>query len=256
MQWSHVAPTLGGEVRAFLRNISSSNMPDQVRKQLQVLGLLPFIEKFFANSTAESLSTPALQEVKDSWYSSDPVDRLLQAIDDLNARQVLNLKRQTYVFRADDLLHNERVFLGRTTKKPEDFRLSVIALAKLIYDGSNGVVSPQERGTLKPTLPRWCYQDDRCVVVQTLAIRNFLMHLNAEMPDVRQQHIDSACEVFKQYCGRTDPACPEQWDAIRLGLIKAAGDFIIKLLDFVPVTRDLTAEQVLGTTLTATVPEH
>jgi hypothetical protein len=70
--------------------------------------------------------------------------------------------------------------------------------------------------------------------------------MNAVAPEVRQQHIESACEVFRQHCGRPDPAQPEHWDAVRIGLIRATGDFIIKLLDFVPVTRDLTIERFLS----------
>jgi hypothetical protein len=98
---------------------------------------------------------------------------------------------------------------------------------------------------LKPTLPRWCYSDFRCVVAQTIVIRSFLVHLSAVAPEVRQQRIDSACEAFARYCARTDPASPERWDSIRLGLIGAAGDFIIRLLDFVPVSPDITAKQFL-----------
>jgi hypothetical protein len=118
-----------------------------------------------------------------------------------------------------------------------------------LYDGSNAVVSPQDRGVIKPTLPGWCYKDPRCVLVEIITIRNFLTHLSSVLPEIRQQHIDSACGVFSHYCGRSDPASAEHWDAIRVGLISSAAEFVIKLIDLVPISRDLAADQFFAVTL-------
>ncbi len=64
----------------------------------------------------------------------------------------------------DAVIGNDGIYMRRSVTNERDFKLFVEALARLLYDGSEAVTSPELRGKVRPKLPKFCYKDDRSVL--------------------------------------------------------------------------------------------
>lgn len=242
-QWAQLLPALPSDLRAHLRHPSPEPLAPRLTQHLTELGVERFVATYLGLGEAQSsgpiLSLPIGAE---AWHSPEPVERLIQAVEDLNHSQQVSTGRPERLFRVGDLSTSDRVLIGRTSRRKQDCSESVRGLALLLYDGTNGAVAPEERGVCKPTLPRWCYQDCRSVIVQVIAWRNHLMHLSAQTPTIQAEHLAVIRQLCQLYAGCDAPTRPEDWDRIRTGLVVASGDFVIRLQKFVPVDKHLTEE--------------
>ena len=105
----------------------------------------------------------------------------------------------------DGVIGNDGIYMRRSVANEREFKLFVEALARLLYDGSEAVTSPELRGKVKPKLPKFCYKDDRSVLVHLVALRNYYLHLQAPNSAVAEEHLRAIGSVFERYCGKRAP---------------------------------------------------
>jgi hypothetical protein len=237
-QWRHIAHSLHGCARALVfgdTEPGSTRTVERAERVLEEFGLTPWFRRSGSLPAEEAASL-----VAEPTY--DASEDLIREIEGINARHQLLVKRVEWVFRTDRLAGNDGIYLRRQIRDREAFDSFIGALSRLLYDGSQGVVPPKLRGQIKPVLPGWCYKDNRSVIVDLLALRNYHTHLLAPDPVLAAEHLQSAGDVFERYCQKR---APERGDleTVRIGLLAAAVRFVRRLNDLMPLAADLKAEQ-------------
>jgi hypothetical protein len=174
------------------------------------------------------------------------------ADDSLTALEVsvlrLNHRQQLITGRPDEVVRNCRqifdpIFLRRSPRNELEFAEFITAFARLVYDGTNGVASLADRGTVKPTLPWWCYRDERSVIAHVIALRNYYLHALSPNETTAEEHLTSAGDVFELYVAKRLPD-DEDFAAIRVRMLTAATRFFDRLAAHVPVRGAVNAETV------------
>jgi hypothetical protein len=235
-QWHHVVRSLSGAARNLVLGcIPPANTGERLRaeRELEKFGLMPWFRQSGAIRP---------DELSVSGDKGDPADQLMIAVEEINHRQQLLAQRPEGVFRTDSLFGNDMIYLRRQVRDRESFVPFVQALCRLLYDGSNAVVSPQLRGKLKPVLPGWCYKDLRSVITQVMALRNYSTHLLERDPDIAAEHLRSAGDIFDQYCHKRAPETAD-FEIVRVGLLTTATRFVRRLNQFLPLSLELKADE-------------
>jgi hypothetical protein len=171
----------------------------------------------------------------------DPLTALEVAVLRLNHRQQLATGCPDAVVRSCRQVHDP-IVLRRHPLNELQFVEFIAALGRLLYDGTNGVTSVQDRGAVKPTLPSWCYRDHRSVIVHVIVLRNYYLHALSPNKSTAEEHLASAGDVFQLYGAKR---VPDDLDfaAIRIRMLDAATRLINRLAARVPV-RNATAAAV------------
>jgi hypothetical protein len=235
--WQHIAHALRGSVRSLVFgqiDPGSDIAVQRAERVLEEFGLTIWFRQSGSLRPEEGVgptTEPAL----------DVADQLMSEIEGINARHQLLVKRVEWVFRTDRLAGNDGIYLRRHVDDREGFASFIGALARLMYDGSQGVVPPKLRGQVKPVLPGWCYKDSRSVVVDLLALRNYHTHLLAPDPQLAAEHLESAGDVFERYCKKRAPEAGDL-ETVRIGLLTSAVNFVKKLNELLPVQADLKSD--------------
>ena len=236
-QWPYVVRALRAAARALLFDRllpSNQSTLQEAREELERYGLTPWFRQSGVVRAAD-IRGPSSDR-------ADNVEQLMTAVEELNDRHQLILRRRDWVFRTDRLSGNDGIYLGRHVQGQEDLARFVGALCRLLYDGSQGVVAPQLRGRVKPVLRGWCYRDPRSVITHLIALRNYHTHLLAPDPVVAAEHLQATGEVFELYCGKRAPEVADL-ETVRVGLLTAATRFVSRLNQFLPLSCDLQADQ-------------
>jgi hypothetical protein len=241
-QMRFVSRGVGADARLILAG-RSLELPTEVRErahaELTALGLEPWA----LGSTRPGEMAGGMRLGADEV--ADPIDQLTSAVQRLNRRHQLQQGKKELVIRADALVGNDSVYLRRRVKSDEDFNRSIMALTRLLYDGTNAVVAQEERGTIKPTLPKCCYRDPRSVVHHLVALRNYYTHLPSQSGELAEKHLRSVGDVFELYCSRRDPKLVDL-EQVRTGLLQAAVRLVIRLESLWPLEADPDAEAVFA----------
>ena len=180
---------------------------------------------------------------RESFFADDPLTALEVSVLRLNHRQ------QLITGRPDEVVRNCRqifdpIFLRRSPRNELEFAEFITAFARLVYDGTNGVASVVDRGTVKPTLPSWCYRDHRSVIVHVIVLRNHYLHGLSPNATTAEEHLTSAGDVFELYVAKRLPD-DEDFAAIRVGMLTAATRLVDGLAAHVPLRDAVDAEAVL-----------
>jgi hypothetical protein len=232
LQWRYVVRSLSGTVRALMYGQISSERAPKAQKELEDFGVKNWAQHISVGLLADLNSAPG--------SIGDEVDELMKEIETVSERHRLLVGRDQYLFRREQLIGNDLVYLRRKVNDRGDFKHFIEALGRLLYDGSNGVVPPELRGKVKPTLPGWCYSDSRSVILHVTVLRNYAIHLAAPDADLEAEHLQSAGEVFEIYCHNRSPEGSD-WEAIRGALVNASTDFMRRLNRSLPLRDDLRA---------------
>ena len=171
----------------------------------------------------------------------DSVEELIEAVHDLNRRHQRAAADPKPLIRADVFSTGDVILLRRIPHSEHEFKQFVEVLAKLLYDGTNGVVAPELRGKLKPTLPKCCYKDSRSVVVHLVCLRNYYVHLPAAEPDLAEKHLKDARSVLNCYAGTALPG-PKEFEAARVRLLEGARLLVSRLNAHLPLDADQDAD--------------
>jgi len=78
--------------------------------------------------------------------------------------------------------------------------------------------------------------------VDLLALRNYYTHLLAPDPQLAAEHLESAGDVFEKYCRKRAPESGDL-EAVRIGLLTAAVNFVRRLSGLLPVAPDLKPDE-------------
>lgn len=240
LQWGYVSRSLSGTVRALMYGELSLEQLPRAEQELEKFGVKTWFR------AAHTIGSRDVRPAPDS--ADDQVEELLKQIQTVQERHRLFVGRHDYLFRLEQLIGNDLVFLRRQVSNRDGFKNFIEALGRLLYDGSNGVVAPELRGKVKPTLPSWCYSDVRSVILHVIALRNYSIHLPAPDAVVEAEHLRSAGDVFNLYCHKCSPD-ESDWEALRVGLIDASIDFMRRLNRCLPLRDTLQADQFFGMTL-------
>jgi len=121
----------------------------------------------------------------------------------------------------------------------------ICAFARLMYDGTNSVASVVDRGVVRPTLPSWCYRDQRSVIAHVIVLRNHYLHALSPNETTAEEQLTSAGDVFELYVAKRLPD-DEDFAAIRVRMLAAATRLVDRLAAHVPVREAVNAEAVLA----------
>lgn len=172
----------------------------------------------------------------------DPVTALEVAVLRLNHRQQLITGRPDEVVRSCRQIHDP-IFLRRSPCNEPEFAEFIIALGRWLYDGTNGVTSALDRGTVTPTLPKWCYRDYRSVIVHVVVLRNHYLHGLSPNDTTVEEHLASVGDVFQIYAAKRVPD-DRDFAAIRVRVLAAATRLVSRLAAHLPVRDAVNAEAV------------
>jgi hypothetical protein len=197
------------------------------KQELTKVGLNTFVEH---SANQVTIQRDELSNLGDD----DSITVLTCGIDELNRRHQLFVQRPELIFRMDAVTGNDGIYMRRGVTNERDFKMFVEALARLLYDGSEAVTSPELRGKVRPKLPKFCYKDDRSVLVHLVALRNYYLHLQAPDSAVAEGHLRAVGDVFERYCGKRAPTHPD-FEQIRAGLLAAANRFVARLSEKLPI---------------------
>lgn len=181
---------------------------------------------------------------RESPFADDPLTALEVSVLRLNHRQQLITGRPDEVVRNCRQIHDP-IFLRRSPRNELEFAEFITAFARLVYDGTNGVASVMDRGVVKPTLPSWCYRDDRSVIVHVIVLRNYYLHGLSPNEITAEEHLTSAGNVFELYVAKRLPD-DDDFAAIRVGMLTAATRLVDRLAAHVPVRDAVNAERVFA----------
>jgi len=238
-QLPFVIRSLSPQARAFLtEEPGSEGLKKAAQQEIYELDLKSqALEKF----------TGVQQVPKTSAFNDpvEPVDELASAIDVLNRRHQLMIKRREFIFRPHPFTTNDGVYLRRAVKSEEDFKRVVEALARLLYDGSDAVVTPQLRGKVKPKLPKVCYRDPRSLLPHLVALRNYYVHIPTDNEALAEEHLCSAGDAFECYCGARAPSGPD-FEHGRICLLNNAITLVHRLTEKLPLGDHLSADELFG----------
>jgi hypothetical protein len=181
-------------------------------------------------------------EPQNSPQHHDPLTALEVAVLRLNHRQQLITGRPDEVVRNCRQIHDP-IFLRRSPRNELEFAEFITAFARMVYDGTNGVANVADRGKLKPTLPWWCYRDERSVIAHVIALRNHYLHGLSPNETTAEEHLTSAGDVFELYVAKRLPD-DDDFAAIRVGMLTAATRLVNRLAAHVPVRDAANADSV------------
>ena len=139
----------------------------------------------------------------------------------------------------------QRIFLRRSPRNELEFAEFITAFGWFLYDGTNGVASAADRGTVTPTLPKRCYRDHRSVIVHVIVLRNYYLHALSPNVTTAAEHLASASDVFELYVAKRLPD-DTAFAAMRVGMLTAATRFVDRLAAHVPVGDAVNAEAVFA----------
>jgi len=224
----------------------------RAERELEEFGVLPWFR--------HGVSVPAnpghvdVQAEADTPLSEDNdlYDELARVLEELNRRNELELGVPGKLFRTDQLVGDDEIFLRRHIKDRESFAQMISALTRLVYDGSDGVVPPEARGRIKPRLPTWCYGDSRSLITQAIALRNHCTHIQAPDPRIAAEHLRAAGDIFFQYTRKRAPERTD-WDTLRVGLLRKTIEFLLRLHACLPLQPDLDADRCFSIPISAAV---
>lgn len=189
-----------------------------------------------ANGLAIECPAAALQD------GYDPLTVLEVSVLRLNHRQQLITGRPDEVVRNCRQIHDP-IFLRRSPRNEREFAEFITALGRWLYDGTNGVTSAPDRGTVTPTLPKWCYRDHRSVIVHIIMLRNHYLHGLSPNESTAEEHLASASDVFQTYATKRVPDDGD-FAAIRVRVLAAATRLVNWLAAHVPVRDAVNAPAV------------
>lgn len=169
---------------------------------------------------------------------ADLYDLLLQAVESLNERYAsVTGKRRERVVRPDVFTSaSDSPYLRRIVRGADEFDRFVLALSKLLYDGTGGATS-------KKTLPDVCYSHPDCIVRQTMTLRNASVHLSHSDAATAQRNFDSRLAIYRRYLGTPDVG-GRHGELARL-LLGAAIRFVTRITEYCPFSSELSNEVFL-----------
>jgi hypothetical protein len=200
-----------------------------------------FIDDLLANP-CRGCRTAKEAEPRAPQLYDDLLTALEVAVLRLNHRQQLVTGCAAEVVRSCRQIHDP-IFLRRSPRNEREFSEFITALARLLYDGTNGVTSAADRGTVTPTLPGWCYRDHRSVILHVIVLRNHYLHGLSPNETTAEEHLASAGDVFEIYTSKR-VADDRDFAAVRVRMLEAATRLMNQLAAHVPV-RDAIAEAIL-----------
>jgi hypothetical protein len=240
-QLPFVVRPLSAEARSVLLGTGGSDMlpgmVERAEKELALLGIECWVGR-------QGMAGPSTYDAVVREEDASPLDDLIRAIAALNRRCELLAGKRGVVFRVDSLATNDGIYLRRTVRSEEDFKLVIEALARLLYDGSYGVVPAKLRGVAKPRLPSFCYNHPHSIITDIIGLRNYYVHLLAEHEAVAEEHLRSAGEAFERYCGIRAPR-GEAFEVGRVNLLKRAAQLVERMIERWPLT-DVKPEDLFG----------
>jgi hypothetical protein len=173
---------------------------------------------------------------------ADQYERLVRAVEYLNQRHQRALGRRNEFVIRPDVFHisSDVAFLRRSTHDADDLGRKVLALARLLYEGSGGGT----KGHLR--LPQWCYESPDSVVYQVTRLRHDFVHL--ENTDAEQADRDAKAQanIYVRYTG--EPGPPSRGQARLMGdaLIEEAIFQLEVLMTYCPFQPELKVGDVLA----------
>lgn len=176
----------------------------------------------------------------------DPVEELTTVIEELNRKHQLLIGRREWIIRSEALAGNDVIYLRRTilTERP-DFKNFIEALARLLYDGSDAVVAPEQRGKVKPKLPRCCYKDSRSPFPRLVALRNYYLHLPTDDAELAQTHLSAVGNIFQLYTGVRAPEVAHL-EEVRERLLDEGIKLVRRLLSNLPLDPELPGDALFS----------
>jgi hypothetical protein len=172
---------------------------------------------------------------------ADQYERLVRAVEYMNQRHQRALGRRNEVVIRPDAFHisSDVAFLRRATHDADDLGRKVLALARLLYEGSGGGT----KGKLR--LPQWCYDSPDSVVYQVTRLRHDFVHLENTDEAQADRDAKAQADIYVRYTGEPGPPSREQARLMGDLLMEEAIFQLEVLRSYCPFQADLKAGDIL-----------